>query len=296
MKWNLDDLPVFLSIVEQGGISVAANILGMPKSTVSTTLSRLERSLGVRLIDRSSRNLRITTEGEFFYKEAKKIVEQALITDTRMADLATTPKGRLRVALPPAFCEEFVVPHLLNFQLKHPEIDLEIIITSQGIELIRDQVDIAVVVGQLEDSELISLPLIHAELIWVTSPKWMSKNSIPCTVSELSQHIQICETRYALRRLPVNIDKNLEFLDLSHGVMKINHPLIIRNMLINGEGISMLPRHYCVDSIFRGKLIQVLTHFKLRLSSSQLTAIYSSKRLMSPRIRVFLEFLKTILV
>lgn len=72
MKWNLDDLPVFLSIVEHGGISVAANILGMPKSTVSTTLSRLERSLGVRLIDRSSRNLRITTEGEFFYKEAKR--------------------------------------------------------------------------------------------------------------------------------------------------------------------------------------------------------------------------------
>ena len=155
MKWNLDDIPVFLAIIERGGVSAAANTFGMPKSTVSTTLTRLEQDLGLRLIDRSSRSLRITAEGEVFYRQAQQIMEQALATDSLMADLGSVAKGRLKVALPPAFSEEFVASHLLDFRQQHPEIDLEIVITSQGAELIRDQVDIAVVVGDLEDSELV---------------------------------------------------------------------------------------------------------------------------------------------
>lgn len=294
MKWNLDDIPVFLAIIERGGISAAAQTLSMPKSTVSTTLTRLEQDLGLRLIDRSSRSLRITAEGEVFYRQAQQIMEQALATDTLMADLGVVAKGRLRVALPPAFSEEFVAPRLLYFRQQHPEIDLEIMVTSQGAALIRDQVDIAVVVGELEDSELISLPLIRGQLIWVSSPAWLAQNSLPETLDELCTQVQICETRYAQRRLPVYVQQDVHYLDLAHGVMRINHPLVVRSMLMSGGGISMLPHHYCVKPLAEGQLIQVLPHIRLELASSQLTAIYPSRRLMSPRIRVFLEFLTAI--
>ncbi len=294
MKWNLDDIPVFLAIIERGGISAAANSLGMPKSTVSTTLTRLEQDLGLRLIDRSSRSLRITAEGEVFYRQAQQIMEQAVATDTLMADLSIVAKGHLKVALPPAFSEEFVAPHLLYFHQQHPEIDLEIVITSQGAALARDQVDIAVVVGELEDSDLVSLPLVRGELIWVSSPEWLAKNRLPETLSELSELVKICETRYALRRLPVYFDQDIHYLDLSYGIIRVNHPLIVRRMLMLGGGISMLPQHYCVKELTEKSLIQILPYFKLKLSSSQLTAIYSSRRLISPRVRVFLEFLKNI--
>ncbi|MHA3117075.1 LysR family transcriptional regulator [Acinetobacter sp. ANC 4635] len=294
MKWNLDDLPVFLAIIERGGISAAANTLGMPKSTVSTTLTRLEQDLGLRLIDRSSRSLRITAEGEVFYRQAQQIIEQAVATDSLMADLGSIAKGRLKVALPPAFSEEFVASHLLDFRQQYPEIDLEIVITSQGAELIRNHVDIAVVVGELEDSELVSLPLIRGQLIWVSSSAWLSQNRLPETLDELGASVQVCETRYALRRLPVYFDKDVHYLDLSHGVIRVNHPLIVRRMLLLGGGVSMLPQHYCVKQLAEKSLIQISPHLKLKLSSSQLTAIYSSRRLISPRIRVFLEFLKEI--
>lgn len=294
MKWNLDDLPVFLAIIERGGISAAANTLGMPKSTVSTTLTRLEQDLGLRLIDRSSRSLRITAEGEVFYSQAKHIIEQAVATDSLMADLGSVAKGRLKVALPPAFSEEFVASHLLDFRQQYPEIDLEIVITSQGAELIRDHVDIAVVVGELEDSELVSLPLVRGQLIWVSSPAWLAQNRLPETLDELGASVQVCETRYALRRLPVYFDKDVHYLDLSHGIIRVNHPLIVRRMLSLGGGVSMLPQHYCVKQLAEKSLIQISPHLKLKLSSSQLTAIYSSRRLISPRIRVFLEFLKEI--
>jgi DNA-binding transcriptional LysR family regulator len=294
MKWNLDDIPVFLAIIERGGISAAANTLGMPKSTVSTTLTRLEQDLGLRLIDRSSRSLRITAEGEVFYRQAQQIMEQAVVTDSLMADLGNVAKGRLKVALPPAFSEEFVASHLLNFRQQHSEIDLEIIITSQGAELIRDQVDIAVVVGELEDSELVSLPLVRGQLIWVSSPDWLAQNRLPETLDELATMVQICETRYALRRLAVYIDKDLHYLNLAHGIMRINHPLIVRRMLMSGGGISLLPYHYCVKQLAEKSLIQILPHIRLELASSQLTAIYPSRRLISPRIRVFLDFLTKI--
>ncbi len=294
MKWNLDDIPVFLAIIERGGISAAANTLGMPKSTVSTTLTRLEQDLGLRLIDRSSRSLRITAEGEVFYRQAQQIMEQALATDSLMADLASVAKGRLKVALPPAFSEEFVASHLLDFRQQHPELDLEIVITSQGAELIRDQVDIAVVVGELEDSELVSLPLIRGQLIWVSSPEWLAQNRLPESLDELRTLVQICESRYALRRLPVYFDKDIHYLDLSYGVIRVNHPLIVRRMLMLGGGISMLPQHYCVQQLAEKSLIQILPHIRLELASSQLTAIYPSRRLISPRLRVFLDFLTKI--
>ncbi|WP_111895154.1 LysR family transcriptional regulator [Acinetobacter sp. MB5] len=294
MKWNLDDIPIFLAIIERGGISAAAQTLGIPKSTVSTTLTRLEQNLGLRLIDRSSRSLRITAEGEVFYRQAQQIMEQALATDTLMADLGIVAKGRLKVALPPAFSAELVAPHLLSFRQQHPEIDLEIVVTSQGAALIRDQVDIAVVVGELEDSELVSLPLIRGQLIWVASPKWLSENTLGETLDELRQQIQICETRYAQRRLPVFVDNQIASLDLSYGVIRVNNPLVVRSVVMSGGGVSMLPHHYCVVPRAERQLVQVMPHIRLELASSQLTAIYPSRRLMSPRVRVFLEFLSEI--
>ncbi len=294
MKWNLDDLPVFLAIVERGGISAAAHTLGMPKSTVSTTLTRLEQHLGLRLIDRSSRSLRITAEGEVFYQQAQRIMEQALATDSVMADLGSVAKGRLRVALPPAFSQEFVAPSLLSFQQQHPEIDLEIVVTSQGAALIRDQVDIAVLVGELEDSELVSLPLIRGQLIWVASPEWLAEHTLGSSVHDLRQSIRICETRYAQRRLPICIGEQLDTLDLSQGVIQVNNPLVVRHVVLSGGGISMLPQHYCVKPLSEGLLQQVFPHIRLELASSQLTAVYPSRRLLSPRVRVFLDFLSHI--
>ena len=155
MKWHLDDLPVFLAVVEQAGISAAARALGAPKSTISAALSRLESGLGLRLLDRSTRTLRLTAEGEAFRRQAQLIVEQAKEADALMGGLGSKPSGRLTVALPPAFAQDLVAPHLPRFRVRHPEVDLEIVVTTQGAAMVRDRVDLAVVVGALEDSELV---------------------------------------------------------------------------------------------------------------------------------------------
>lgn len=291
MKWHLDDVPIFLAVVEQAGISAAARALGAPKSTISAALSRLESGLGLRLLDRSTRTLRLTAEGEAFRRQAQLIVEQAKEADALMGGLGAKPSGRLTVALPPAFAQDLVAPHLPRFRLLHPEVDLEIVVTTQGAAMVRDSVDLAVVVGALEDSELVSRTLLEPELIWVASPKWLQAHTLGQSLEDVRAQVQICETRYALRRLPLRVHGEEAHIDLSRGVVKVNHPLVVRRVVLEGGGISLLPHPYCADALAQGRLVQVLPHIRFAQVGSRLTVVYPGRRLLSPRVRVFLEFL-----
>lgn len=294
MQWNLDDLPVFLAVVEQHGITAAARTLGMPKSTVSKTLSRLEQGVGLRLLDRNSRNLRITSEGETFYRQALLIIEQAKEADAAMAGLNAVPSGRLSVALPPAFCQELIAPNLARFRQEYPEIDLDLTVTSHGVDLLRDQVDIAVVVGQLDDSELIVKTLLSGRVVWVASPAYLGSNADDEDLRALRTHVQICEKRYGLRRMPVRIRGQIAHVDLARGITHVNDPLSVRRALINGAGVSLMPAHYCHTQLNEGSLVEVFRHISVDISASKLSAVYPSRRLMSPKTRTFLTFLSQV--
>ncbi len=291
MKWSLDDLPVFVAVIGQDGISAAARELGMPKSTVSAALARLERALGLRLIDRSSRSLRVTAEGEAFHRQALLILEQAREADELMAGLGSAPTGRVSVALPPAFSLEVVAPRLPEFRARHPGLELDIVVTSQGAALVRDRVDLAVVVGPLEDSELVSRTLIEGKLIWVASPRWLAGHRPGATLDEVRAQIQICEARYALRRTPVEIRGEAATIDLARGITRVNDPLVVRRVVMGGGGLSMLPHQYCAEPLADGRLVEVLPHIRLGRASARLTAVYPGRRLLSPRVRALLDFL-----
>jgi len=291
MKWQLDDLPVFVAVVEQGGVAAAARALGWPKSSVSTALSRLEQALGLRLVDRSSRRLRVTAEGEAFHRQAQLILAQAHEADALMAGLGAAPAGPLAVALPPAFSQEMVAPRLGDFLARYPAIQLEIMVTTHGAALVRDQVDLAVVVGPLEDSELVSRPLLSESLVWAASPRWLAAHTPGPGLAELRAQVQLCEARYGLRRMPVHVHGEAAHLDLQRGIAHVNDPLVVRRAVMAGAGISVLPRHYCGEQLAAGSLVEVLPHIRFDQAASQLTVVYPGRRLLSPRVRVFVDFL-----
>jgi len=290
-RWNIDDVPVFVEVVERNGITAAARALGMPKSTVSTAVSRLEQGLGLRLLDRNSRNLRVTNEGETFFRQAQLIMEQVREANAVMAGMNAVPSGQLTVALPPAFCEEIVAPRLASFHAAYPALQLEILITPYGAGLLRQQAEIAVVVGPLEDSELISRTLISGPLTWVASPGYLLSHHIGEEIEEIRSHIQICETRYGLGRMPVRVDGAATHIDLLRGITHVNDPLVVRRAVLDGAGLSLLPRHYCREQIEDGSLVELCRHVSFDVSASTLTVVYPSRRLLSPRVRAFLTFL-----
>jgi len=294
MHWNIDDVPVFVAAVDHNGITAAAKWLGMPKSTVSKSISRLENALGVRLLERNSRNIRVTTEGERFYRQCLHILEEVHEADVLMAGLQTVPSGKLLVALPPAFCQEFVAPRLGEFRQDYPQIDLELTVTSRAVDLLRDQIDIAVVVGTQEDSELISKTLLTGKLIWVTSPEYENSDRLGRDLNDLLSNIQICEKRYATRRFRVKIDGQIAFVDLDRNITPIDDPISVRTAVIHGAGVSFLPEQYCREQLRNGDLVEVYKHISMDASTSRLSVVYPSRRLLAGRSRAFLEFLNRI--
>lgn len=291
MRWNIDDVPVFVAVVEQNGVTAAARFLDRPKSTISQSITRLETALGVRLLERNSRKVRVTSEGETFYRQCQTIMDQVREADATMAGLTAVPSGRLSVATPPAFCQEFLAPNLTAFRHAYPEIDLDLTITTAKVDLLREQFDLAIVVGAQEDSELISKALLTGRLLWVTSPAYRATNDLGKTPEELVSHIQICEKRYGTRRFPVSIDGKHTHIDLSRNIIHVNDPVSVRAALLQGGGISCLPDRYCDKHLKSGELVEVFGHIRFDVSSSALSVVYPSRRLVSARTRAFLGFL-----
>lgn len=291
MLWSIDDVPIYIAVVEHNSVSAAARYLNISKSTVSKSLNRLENALSIRLLERNSRNIRITSDGEVFYRHALMIQEQVNEADAMMSGLTSTPSGKLVVAFPMAFARECVAPHLEKFRRRYPQIDLEIIISSQKVDIIRDQIDLAVVVGSLIDSELIVKNLYKSRLLWVTSPEYYKKHTLGDSAEELVSHIRICETRYGKSNFPIRVGDQNKNIDLNKNIIHVNDPIFVRETVINNGGISLLPNQYCDAHLKSGKLVQVFQNINLDASASQLSAIYPSRRLISNKTKAFLNFL-----
>jgi len=291
MRWNIDDVPIFVAVVDQKGLTAAADYLGISKSAVSKSLSRLEDALGVRLLERNSRNVRITSEGEAFYRQGLLIVEQAEEANALMSGLTSTPSGRLVVSMPMAFTREIVAPKLPQFIQLYPDIDLEILVTSQPVDIIRDQIDLAVVIGALGDSELIVKVLYKSQLVCVSSPDYAKANSLGRSIKELRSHIRICESRYADSRFPIRVKGVKTYLDLKKNIVHVNDPIAVREAVTHGCGVALIPNQYCKKQLESGELIQVYKHLDIDVSTSVISAIYPSRRLISNKTRAFLDFL-----
>ena len=290
-QWNIDDVPVFLAVVDCRGVTTAAAQLGLSKSAVSKSLTRLEQALSVRLLERNSRNVRITSEGEAFYRHGLQIMEQVKEADAVMAGLISQPAGPLVVALPMAFSREIVAQHLTEFHQQYPRIELEIIITSHPVDIMRDQIDLAVVIGTLTDSELVVKMLYESKLLWVASPDYIRRHPPGETAADLRTHIQVCEKRYATSRFPLRVNEQKELINLGTDLMVVNDPIAVREAVIHGSGISLVPDQYCKQALQNGELVQVFRHVEVESSASVISAIYPSRRLISNKTRAFLDFL-----
>ena len=291
MKWRIEDVPVFHAVVESGGMTGAAQTLGIPKSTVSKSISRLEHDLGLRLFDRNSRRVRVTRDGELFFGQCQKILDQISETDAVMTGLAGVPSGRLSVAVPPAFCEEILAPRIPEFRRRYPLIELDIEATTRAVDMLADRFDVAVVVGEQEDSEFAQKILIGGRLIWVTSPAYDADHEIGDELRAIERHLAICERRYGDRTLAVKQHGHVVRFDVAQHVTRINNPLAVRQAVVHGAGVSFLPARYCIDFIRDGRLLEIGKGVVFDTRAAQLTAIFPSRKLLSSRARVFLDYL-----
>lgn len=295
INWNVDHLPAFVSVAEAGSISVAARKLGEPKSTISRAISRLEDNIGLQLFVRGPRSLRLTHDGSQFYQHAVRILEQVEAASAELAGLSETPRGTLTVALPMAFGREIVGPQLARFQSEFPEVQLNLRIASGQPDLIRDSIDMAVIVGSAASSDLVQQRLIDTQLIWIASPEVASALPENPGPDELASLIGAVEARYGAAPVSV-VDGNGVTHDIAlrrEKIMQVNDPIMLRDFVRADGGLSFAPDLYCRAAIAEETLAQVYPEVRIRQESS-LSLLYPGRRLLPKKAQAFIDFLKNV--
>lgn len=289
----LKDLPAFYWSAKLLNMSEAASTLDMTKATVSKAVSRLESIYQVRLMERNSRNIRLTPEGQTLYEYAERVLQLADEAGHALTGMQQIPQGTVQIAVPLAFSREILAPNLVRFHQRYPKIQLHIQTSHHPMDVLREDIDLAVMVGSIENSELIAKTLYPSKLLWVASKEYAKQISAEITPLELAQHIVFCESRYQTRKFKVSFNNQTHFLNLSHA-SSCNDPIVVREAVMTGAGISMLPKQYCKVLIDLDQLVEVCQNIHSNEESAELKLVYPSRHYRSTRVRAVIEFIEEI--
>ncbi len=283
-------METFAAVVEAGSFTRASERLGISKSFVSKQVSQLERSLGVRLLHRSTRTLSPTDEGSSFYKHCQLIVSEAEKAKAEVLDSQKNPRGRIRITVPQSLIISRAGDVLLKFQKQYPDIELEVIASGSAIDMINDGVDLALRIGQLEDSSLICRKLSDCVFQVVASPQYIDQHGIPENPTDLTQHNCLI---YASSKLsqhwPFKLPNGKETTVNTRGNLACNDGHMIVKAALEGMGVAFAPSILFQSYIDEGRLCLLLSEYGLPPVS--ISALYPSSRNLSRKVKVLIDFL-----
>lgn len=282
---------VFLSVVETGGFTSAAHLLEVSQPFVSQTISRLEDRLGTRLLHRSTRGQRLTREGQQFVDACRRAVDAVDAAEAEIQGLRGKVSGDLRVTAPLAFGLDQLVPILPEFQAAHPGIRLNLSLDDDSANLIEDQIDVAIRMGRLRDSSLVSRKLCNLQRVVVASPDFVAQHGQPSVPAELEDYNCLLweGARDHLNRWPFVVDGAGVNVAVS-GNFRSNNGMSLYSMCLAGSGIMRLAEHLARPALDRGELVPVLEDYQA-VDDSAFYLVFLPERDLLPRIRVFVDFL-----
>ncbi|WP_419695024.1 LysR family transcriptional regulator [Mesorhizobium muleiense] len=280
---------VFLAVVEEGDFSAAARRLRMTPSAVSKIIGRLESRLGVRLLQRSTRRISLTAEGSTYAESARRI-----LNDIKEAEIAVQPgaepRGRLRVSLPSAFGHRLIVPMLPAFIDRYPAVELELMFTDAIVDLLAEATDVAVRVAAHSDSRLVVRRLAPNRRVICASPRYLERHGMPTTPDDLQGHICLGVTaRGGLNIWEFGGPDGLQSMRIRSPI-EANSTEALRRLALAGIGIIRMSEILVGPDIEAGRLTALLTGYN-HPDGAPICAVYPPGRILSPRVRVFVDFL-----
>lgn len=288
---RFDEMRVFARVVETRSFRRSAESLGLPPSTVSDVIKRLEARLQVRLLDRTTRVVAPTLDGEAWYRRCLDIIGR--VEDAEAAFSGVTAKGRLRVDVHGTLARHFLLPGLPAFLAAHPDLDLVLSEGDRLVDLIREGVDCVVRVTEPDDSDLIQRRLSQLPEAVVAAPEYLRRHGVPQTPDDLEGH----------RCIAFLSSKTGAPLDLAFTVNGRAIERAVPSALITtgaetmveaarcGLGLIQVPRYHLAGDLAAGRLVEILAEYAP--DPSPVMALYPRDRQLSPRLRVFLDWLAT---
>ncbi|MEM8810056.1 MAG: LysR family transcriptional regulator [Cyanobacteria bacterium P01_G01_bin.38] len=286
---DLNALVVFAQVVKQGSFIGAARHLDLPKATVSRRIQQLEDALQVKLLERSTRVVRPTELGQIYYGYCDRILteieEARAAVDAQQAE----PAGLLRTSAPSAFTQLFIKELIPEFLDRYPQIRLIHRIVNHSVNPLRDGFDVSIRIGQLEDSQLRIQPLGEATPQLFASPLYLEQYGMPNTPSDLVNHRAIVTgTSNRPQWMLFNHDKR-EVLDLVPRCV-VNDPTLACSLVVSKVGIGLLPTFLCTEAMQSKQIERILPNW--HGAKVPLNAVFPTTYERSPKIKVFLQFLK----
>lgn len=292
-RLDLNALRVFVTVAENGSFSAGAKALQMPSSNVSRQISQLEQSLQLRLIQRSTRHMKLTSAGQTLLASMRPVLEQLAATEAELTQQQAEPEGLLRLCLPNEIGPSLFAPLMAQFALRYPKITVSCTTNLAGTEVLKEDVDIAVIItrGKMEDISVIARPLFSFPCCVVASPQLIARTGMP-TDSEQLTSLPCITTVSALAGQAwqfVAADGSFKKVNVS-GHYRVNSGEMALHAALAGVGFAILGEQPCRPFINRGELQEVT--LELPPAPLQLSALYRERHFMPARMRAWLEFIQ----
>jgi DNA-binding transcriptional LysR family regulator len=286
---DLNDLRVFVRVVDRGGFAVAARELGVPTSTVSRTIARLEASTGTRLLHRTPRSVHATSEGRAIYASVSEAVGTLERASRALEPATKQPKGVLRVTAPTDIGASFLADVAVAFGERHPLVQMELALTNRSVNLVDEGFDVAVRAAlRLADSSLVAKKLGEVEHALYASPRYIERHGAPSSPGDLGDHRCIVFRGKDLVKT-WTLEGDEETIEVViHARMGGDDFGYVRGAVLAGGGIALLPCLVCAKDEAAGRLVRVLPRFEAK--GANLYVLYPSAAHVPARVTAFRDF------
>ncbi|WP_144063601.1 LysR family transcriptional regulator [Caballeronia insecticola] len=287
---RLQAMEVFTKVVELNSFSRAAEALGLPPASATTIIQKLESRLNVRLMNRTTRKLKLTPEGAEYYETCVRVLAAIEEGEHAVVGSGKGPRGKLRIDMPGSLGKIIVVPQIASFRAMYPDIDLMIGFSDRDVDLVEDSVDCAIRVGPLQDSSLVARKLGSTDIITAASPAYLERHGVPRSLADLDGHTTV---HYFSSRSGRTLDLTFVGADGTseikmRGSLAFNDAEAHVLAGVDGAGIIQAPRHIAHAHLASGALVEVLPQLRPRAKS--ISAVFPQSRHVAPKVRVFVDW------
>lgn len=286
---KITGMTVFTRVAKSGSFTLAATELRISRAMVTKHIMNLENSLGVRLLNRTTRNLNLTEVGRAYLDRCLMILAEIEETETAVRRLQSEPKGTLRVSAPPYFGSKHLIPAIVDYNRLFPDVHFDVVLHSGVIDLIEEAIDLAIRLDGFDDSSLVSRTLAVSQLILCASPGYLQTNGTPREPEDLEGHNCLINTSLPPRDLWKFSNGKASKSLLVKGSMRSNIAGAVRSAAIQGMGLAVLPSYMIGEELKTGLLMQVLEDYPV--ASVNIHAVYPHRKYLSAKVRTFLDFL-----
>lgn len=292
---DISVLQIFVEVVRKGSFAAVAREHNLDPSSISRAISGLEQELGVRLFQRTTRKLSLTEAGMTYFQHLEPLLEEMQRAIDVVKEVSGKPQGTLRITASVSFGLKCLVPLLAEFEAMYPDLSVDLLLTDYRVDLLAERIDLAIRLGQLQDSTLIAQKLMSTPYSVCASPSYLQKWGELRQPEEISQHNCLLFPLAGFRSRWLFKDPQGKISEIAvRGRTIISNAIGLQQCAIAGMGIALLPNWLIAQELESGELVKILPHYDVTATDFETCAwlVYPSRTYIPLKVKVFIEFLK----